>query len=239
MTTIKIYNDDCFNILPTIPKQSVDLVLVDLPYGQTACSWDTCIDLEKMWIELKRIGKDKTAYLFFCTTKFGVNLILSNKKWWRYDLVWFKTMGTGFLNSKKMPMRSHEMIYVFYKKLPTFNPQKWQGEIYSRKQTGRSSAVIYGDNIKDVPYENKDGMRFPLSVNKFSNGNYNSLHPTMKPIDLLEWLIKSYSNEGNTVLDFTMGVGTTGKACENTGRSFIGIEKELKYFEKCLVKSNE
>jgi site-specific DNA-methyltransferase (adenine-specific) len=239
--TVKLYNNDCFNIFPTIEKNTVDLVLVDLPYGCTNNKWDVIIDLKEMWKQLYRICKINCAMIFFCNTKFGFELINSNKKYFRYDLVWHKTMPVGFLNSKVMPLKAHEMLYIFYKKKPVFNPQKFQGKPYIRKakEGVKKNCDNYRDNVIDITNENLDGMRFPLSVLNFSNGNSKSIHPTMKPVDLLEWLIKSYSNEGNLVLDFCMGSGSCGLACQNTGRSFIGVEKEIKYFEKCLVKSNE
>ena len=223
---MNIYNDDCFNVLGTI-KDKVDLVLVDLPYGQTACKWDTKIDLDKMWEELKKICKENCIYIFFTTTKYGVDLINSNRKWFRYDIVWIKHNAVGFLNANKMPLRSHEMLYIFYKKRGTYNPQKTEGKPYKARKKG--CAPIYGD-VKRIPINNTDGKRHPLSHIKF-NTDKKIKHSTAKPIELCEWLIKSYSNEGELVLDFTMGSGTTGVACKNTGRKFIGIEKDKEIFE--------
>ena len=223
-----IFNDDCFNILPTINDESVDLVLVDLPYGQTGCKWDVCIDLDKMWEQLKRIGKENTAYVFFTTTKFGYKLIQSNEKWFRYDLVWEKSKSLGFLSANRMPLRSHEMIYIFYKKLPTYNPQKTPGKPYTRI-TPTKPTELYGNAPRLVITNNGD--RYPQSIQKFNQPAKKSNHPTQKPIDLCEWLIKSYSNENDLVLDFTMGSGSTGIACKNTGRRFIGIEKDPEIFK--------
>lgn len=238
MNDIKLYNDDCFNIFPKIEDDSVDCVIVDLPYGQTNCDWDTIIDLDKMWTHLKRIGTDTTAYVFFCTTKFGYKLIQSNEKSFRYDIVWEKPNAVGFLSANKMPLRAHEMIYVFYKKLPTYNPQKTIGHpFYKRANRKANQATLYGANRTDLTV-NKTGDRFPRSVQNFTNPHKKSGHPTQKPIELCEWLVKSYSNEGQTVLDFTMGSGSTGVACINTKRKFIGIEMNAEYYQVAKDRLN-
>ena len=223
---MNIYNDDCFNILPNITEK-IDMVLVDLPYGQTDLKWDVKIDLDKMWIELKKICKENCIYVFFTTTKYGNDLINSNKKWFRYDIVWIKSNAVGFLNANRMPLRGHEMIYIFYKKRGTYNPQKTEGKPYIHK--GRRSAKMY--SMKDhTNTSNLDGKRHPLSYIKF-NVNKKIKHSTAKPIKLCEWLIKSYSNKNDLVLDFCMGSGTTGIACKNTERKFIGVEKDKEIFE--------
>lgn len=225
---MNIYNDSCFNVFPKIERESVDLVLVDLPYGQTACKWDIPIDLKEMWNQLKQIGKEKTAFVFFTTTKFGIKLIESNEKWFRYDLVWQKSHSMGFLQANKMPLRSHEMVYVFYKKLPTYNPQKTQGKPYH--QTGRVGQPHVYNQSRNPETHNIDGLRYPLSIQKFNRETKTS-HPTQKPTALCEWLIKTYSNEGDLVLDFTMGSGSTGVACKNTNRRFIGIEMDVDIYK--------
>ncbi len=374
MNNINIFNDDCFNVLPKIEKRSVDMVLVDLPYGQTSCKWDCLIDLDKMWIELKKCCKKKCIFVFFCTTKFGVSIINSNPRWFKYDLVWEKSKKVGFLSANKMPLRKHELIYVFgnsdddvnneynlelreysqkilksidktskqvekeygnrrlehffykssqfslptksnydkfvklydldkldyyltYKEMmdkldltnKTYNSQKTEGKPY---KVGKRNMGVYGEGKKVDGYENKDGSRHPDSILKYpshellyvfgdntggkkiynpqkekrdkvyihkgrkssgvyggvksvpmNNGGYyhpstilkfnnppKPVHRTQKPVDLCEWLIKSYSNEGDIILDFTMGSGSTGIACKNLKRKFIGIEKDTEIF---------
>lgn len=315
---ITLYNDDCFNIFPKIKNGSVDLFLLDLPYGQTGCEWDTCIDLKKMWQEIKRTIKTNGQVIFFCTTKFGNTLINSNPNWFRYDLIWEKSKSVGFLNAKKAPLRKHEMIYIFgnyknddltvsrnlelrayaqkvkdyinkplreidakignqgihhfycikttqfgipikknYDKLTeiyqlekmegymthealkskwitegnkrTYNPQKTKGKPYKARPGSSRTMSLY--DIKDMPNRsNETGDRHPTSIIKF-NQPYRSSHPTQKPTELLEWLIKSYTNEGDLVCDFTMGSGSTGVACKNTNRNFIGVELTKEYFD--------
>lgn len=230
-----IYNDDCFNVLDKIQDNCVDLVLVDLPYGQTDCHWDTCIDLERMWKCLKRICKDKAQYVFFTTTRFGNKLIESNPKWFRYDLVWEKSKAVGFLSANKMPLRSHEMIYIFNNDKPkktnierTYNPQKTEGEPYSRNNLSQKTP-LYG-SYKTYKHKNLTGDRFPKSILKYKQPA-KSLHPTQKPLELCEWLIKTYSNEGDLVLDFCMGSGTTIEASINTNRKYIGVELDKDIYE--------
>ena len=317
---MNLINGDCLAIMPTIETDSVDMVLVDLPYGQTDCEWDSIIDMDKMWKQLRRIGKDSCQYIFFCTTKFGYKLIGSNPLWFRYDLVWEKSSSVGYLSANKSPLRTHEMIYIFssrgtddlklerniesreyakkvlkfinkpYSKikkevghmrlchflncatttqfsLPTrptyneliekykinemdgfvkydelqfekfiYNPQKTPGKPYKVKASKLKNMSIYGK--KDMPEkENKTGDRHPLSIQKF-NHDKKKLHPTQKPVEACEWLIKTYSNEGDTVLDFTMGSGSTGVACKNTNRNFIGIEMDEEIFKTAEERIN-
>jgi len=227
MSTIEIFNSDCLEEIKNI-KSKINLVLVDLPYGQTACSWDIIIDLKEMWTELKKICERDCLYLFFCTTKFGYTLIQSNEKWFRYDIVWEKSRKVGFLNANKMPLRSHEMIYVFKEKGGTYNPQKTKGKSYQTKAT--NIMCLYSANPVSRKSTKNTGDRYPTSIVKFNNPT-KYIHRTQKPTDLCEWLIKSYSNKGDNVLDFTMGSGSTGVACINTDRNFIGIEKDKDIFK--------
>ena len=228
---MELYNDDCLKILPTLGESCIDMVLVDLPYGQTGCEWDNVIDLEKMWKQLNRICKDTTPVVFFCTTKFGNTLINSNPKQFRYDLVWEKSNSVGFLNANKMPLRLHEMMYIFYKKLPTYNPQKIAGKPYNKTDNPTIPKTYGAGGV--IKHQSDGSNRHPTSIIQFPNPNKNSKHPTAKPVELCEWLVKSYSNEGDTILDFTMGSGTTGVACKNLNRKFIGIEMDEAYFKIC------
>jgi site-specific DNA-methyltransferase (adenine-specific) len=237
---MNLINGDCLEVLPTLAKKSVDMVLVDLPYGQTKLVWDTPIDLDKMWVELKRVCKGNATIVFFTTTKFGHKLIASKEKWFRYDLVWEKHTSVGYLSANRAPLRTHEMIYVFGNQWggnKTYNSQKTPGKPYDHPAIATKTADIYGET-KLVRRQNITGDRHPLSIQKFKCNGTKSLHPTQKPIDACEWLIKSYSNEGDTVLDFTMGSGSTGVACKNTNRKFIGIEKDEEIFKTAEKRIN-
>ena len=315
-----LYNDCCFNVFDKIKDKTVDLVLVDLPYEQTACSWDNWLDLDKIWKSLKRIGKDNCQYIFFTTTKYGYQLIQSNPNWFRYDLVWEKYTAVGFLSANKMPLRAHEMIYIFsnqstddiglnrnlemreYAKkvlkyigkpskqierelghrkaehflqrvstsqfgLPTektyneliekynidkmdgfikyenlkfdsytYNPQKTPGKPY-KKNGYQKKKDVYGQ-IGTYEKENITGDRHPRSVIKCHQSG-EKLHPTQKPVDLCEWLIKTYTNENDLVLDFCMGSGTTIEAAIKSKRNYIGIEKDAEIFETAEKRIND
>lgn len=234
-----LIHGDCLKLMPTLGDNSVDMVLVDLPYGQTACAWDCEIDLTDMWVQLKRICKPNANIVFFTTTKFGYQLIKSNEKWFRSDLVWEKPNIVGFLSAKKMVLRKHEMIYLFGKPSgggKTYNPQKTTGhKPQNLPAYGIDNGVedVYGKKYK--PAHTVDDTRFPTSVQKFGCSGVNEkrgkFHRTQKPVALCEWLIKTYSNEGETVLDFTMGSGSTVVAAKNTGREFIGIEMDEEIFK--------
>jgi len=228
---INLIQGDCLEKIREV--KDIDLVVVDLPYGQTACKWDSLIDLKTMWSELKKVCKPTTIYAFFCNTKFGHSLISSNKKWFRYDIVWEKAIAVGYLSANKAPLRKHEMIYIFRAPCkrtnpPAYNPQKTPGKPRDRRALERKNTSVYGEN-KTPAIENKTGDRHPTSIIKFNKER--GLHRTQKPVKLCEWLIKSYSNEGDHVLDFTMGSGTTGEACKITNRRFTGIEKDPEIFE--------
>ena len=238
-----IYNDDCFNVFKNIPDKSVSLVSVDLPYGNTDLVWDKKIDLEKMWIELKRIGKSNCNYVFFCMTRFGNELINSNPKWFRYDLVWLKTRPTGILQAKLRPLRNFEMIYMFQNNIKpkdaerVYNPQMTEGKAFTKKasETKTNHLRHYNrpnTNLQQVEHINT-GTRYPKSVLEYKrDSGVWAFHATQKPVALCEWLVKTYSNEGDLVLDFCMGSGSTIIACLNTNRQYIGIEKDAEIFEK-------
>jgi len=223
---MEIYNEDCFETFKKIKEGTIDLFLLDLPYGQTACEWDKIIDLEEMWKEIKRTMKEEASIVFFATTKFGYKLIQSNEKWFRYDLVWKKNIPVGFFNCNNQPLRSHEMIYIFRKKGGIYNPQKGKGKPYKKKPSVEET--VYG-KTKRIEKINL-GDRYPTSILEYSRSS-KTVHKTQKPLGLCEWLIKTYSNENDTVMDFTMGSGTTGLACKNTNRKFIGVEKDPEIFK--------
>ena len=217
---------DCLELMKQVPDKSIDLILCDLPYGTTQNKWDTVIPFDKLWAQYNRIIKDNGAILLFSQMPFGANLIMSNPKMFRYEWIWEKTMATGHLNAKKMPLKKHENIMVFYKHLPTYNPQGLieLEEAISRQKTCPTSN--YGKC--DKPYK-ATHTNYPTDILEYKHDK-EKLHPTQKPVALLEYLIKTYTNEGDTVLDNCMGSGSTGVACKNTNREFIGMELDEKYF---------
>lgn len=231
MTTIelnKIYNEDCLEGMKRIPDKSVDMILCDLPYGTTANKWDTIISLPELWGHYERIIKDNGAIVLFAQIPFTMTLGSSNMKLLKYEWIWKKEAGTGFLNAKKMPLKDHENILVFYKKPPVYNPQMREGKAYITRKGNHGSN--YGkDSIATVVTEN-NGERYPLTVLEFQRDK-DKIHPTQKPVALFEYLIKTYTNEGETVLDNCMGSGTTAIACLNTNRNFIGFEKDEEYWK--------
>jgi len=233
MMHIDLYNGNCLEESNKIKDNSVDLILTDLPYGvlNKRTEWDVIIPFEDMWKLVNRILKPSGAFITTSKQPFTSQLIMSNVKDFRYTLVWEKSKSTGYLNSKRMPLVSHEDIVVFYKKLPTYNPQMINGTPYD-KGTAIRDTESYGKQTKEIHVKNDTGLRFPRSVQYFvtaeSEGGY---HPTQKPIKLFEWLIKTYTNENDVVCDITMGSGTTGIAAINTNRKFIGIERDENYFK--------
>ena len=286
---MELYNDDCFNVFPKIADKSIDLFLLDLPYANkkfgncTACKWDKPVDLQKMWIEIKRTMKPTAMVVFFCNTKFGFALIESNPKWFAYDLIWKKSRKVGFLSANKQPLRQHENIYIFKDKTGTYNPQKTEGKPYNRTEVNKLTAV-YGNGEENPTIENPKirkykGDRHPTSIIEikdmscygvhkdiqhaktradpkgleprhptsvidledtileFSNP-YKPQHRTQKPVDLCEWLIKTYTNEGDVVCDFTMGSGTVGVACKNINRKFIGVERDEDIYKIAVDRIN-
>jgi len=241
-------NEDMFSVMPRIADKSVNLIFADLPYNQTNCAFDKdIIDLEKLWKEFKRILKPNGQILFTTTTKFGVKLINSNPKWFRSDFVWEKTRPTGHLSAKKALMRKHEMIYLFHSPTKakdlnwTYNPQMVKGEPYSQKEIIRpvGNNYVYGKQKKIAAHQNLTGDRYPTTIiKKGSQYNGKTIHPTQKPVELLEWIIKTYSNEGDLVLDPCAGSGSTLLACRNTGRKYIGAELNKEYYDKAMERIN-
>ena len=219
---------DCLKLMKDIPDGIIDMVLCDLPYGTTRNKWDSIIPFETLWSEYGRICKQSAAIVLFSQMPFTAHLVMSQPKIFRYEWVWEKAQATGHLNAKKMPMKAHENILVFYRNLPTYNAQLRKGTPYiSTYSTNSSNYGKQRDNLTIV----NDGWRYPTDVLKFSKSRGDQhLHPTQKPVALLEYLIKTYTNEGEVVLDNCMGSGSTGVACVNTGRNFIGIEIDPDYW---------
>ena len=228
----QIFNEDCLIGMQRIPDGSIDMVLVDPPFGSTNCQWDKRIPFEPLWAQYKRICKKNAAIVIFSQLPFSAELIMSNLKMFRYEWVWEKNLGTGFLNINRMPMRCHENILVFYQMLPVYNPQFNEGETYKRTCKDYIGGVY---RPRKRSYTNiNNGKRYPRDVIKFKStiGQLKErFHSTQKPVDLLEYLIKTYTNEGETVLDNCIGSGSTAVACVNTNRKFIGFETEMKYCE--------
>lgn len=224
---------DCLELMKSIPDGSVDMILCDLPYGTTACKWDTVIPFEPLWVQYKRVVKKNGAIVLFAQTPFDKVLGCSNLSGLRYEWVWEKTEATGHLNAKRAPMKAHENLLVFYSEQPAYNTQKTSGH---KRKTARNvdrsekQSECYGAQEGVTSYDSTE--RYPRSVLQFSTDKQKStLHPTQKPVALCEYLIRTYTNEGERVLDNTMGSGTTGVACMNTNRRFIGIEQDEKYFQ--------
>lgn len=224
----KLLKGDCLELMKDIPDKSIDMILCDLPYGTTKCKWDSIIPFEPLWCHYERIIKDNGVIVLFGSEPFTSILINSNLKMFRYDLVWDKQKGCDFLNANRKPLKSHENIVVFYKKLPTYNKQYWYSKPYKKINGNRGQTACYGKS-HNFDTESLDGKRNPLSILTYSRDG-NRVHPTQKPVALLEYLIKTYTNEGETVLDNCMGSGSTGVACLNTNRNFIGIELDENYF---------
>lgn len=238
---VELYNGDCLEVMKNIKDKSIDLILCDLPYNQTHNEWDKIIPFDKLWNEYKRVRKPTTPIILFSQGKFTYYVIGSNISEFRYTLVWDKVRTTGFLNANKMPLRRHEDICVFYEKLPTYNPQMTEGASPShsrgKKWEGKGmvqdNRKVYGKyNHIDRTFCTTTNLKHPTSILTFLNTvNKHHVHPTQKPVELLEYLIKTYSNENDLVLDNCMGSGSVGVACKNTNRNFIGIELDKKYFD--------
>lgn len=229
---LNLIKGDCLVEMKNIPSGSVDAIICDPPYGITACKWDSVIPFDKMWEQLNRIIKPNGAVVLFGSEPFSSALRMSNIKNYKYDWIWEKSKATNFLNAKKQPLRAKENILIFYKKQSTYNPQMTKGKPYNRgTRKKQTSDDVYGSfNQIEVA---SDGDRYPRDVLYFKTSETEGrvFHKTQKPVALMEYIIKTYTNENETVLDFTMGSGTTGVACVNTNRNFIGIEMDDKYFE--------
>ena len=234
---MRLWHGDCIELMKKIPAGSIDLLLVDLPYGTTNCKWDSIIPLKDLWEAYNRVVKINGAMLFHCAQPFTSALVMSNPKFFKYEWIWEKSKATNYLNAKKQPLRAHESIVVFYRKPCTYNPQMTQGEAYN-KGTAKRETNVYG---KQVAVEVKsDGERYPRSVQYYVTAEQEGkLHPTQKPLKLIEYLVSTYSDEEDIVLDNTMGSGTTGVACVKLNREFIGIEKDENYYNIAVDRISE
>jgi len=230
---MKLYNEDCLIAMDRMIAEGVkvDAIITDPPYGTTACKWDSVIPFDEMWLRLNKLIKPNGAIVLFGSEPFSSALRMSNIKNYKYDWVYQKSQATNFLNAKKQPLRNHELVSIFYKKQCTYCPQKTKGKKYSCKSgSTKELSVTRDSNItKGGHITINEGDRYPLTITKKYNAEVGK-HPTQKPVALMEYLIKTYTNENETVLDFTMGSGTTGVACVNTNRNFIGIELDETYF---------
>ncbi len=276
-STCELYNADCLEKMKDLPDKSIDLIFCDLPYNQTSCKWDIKIDLDLFWKQVMRIKKLNTPIFFTTTTKFGVDLIKSAPKkcYFRYDLVWVKSAPAGFLSAKKMPMRKHEMIYVFYEKLPLYDLSSHKHKFIdqSKNKNKLNDGIIYNGGKEMKVISDGKGKQYepplPVSIIKGENNTYNTearkkpivrekagkyetplpnsmleikstrgKHSTEKPVALMEWIFKYYSKEGDTILDPTAGSGSTGVACKNMNRNFIGIEMDEDIFDSAKKRLN-
>lgn len=236
-----LINGDCLEVMPKIKEHSVDLILCDLPYGRTRNKWDSIIPFDKLWENYKRVIKPNGAIVLFCDGMFMAELMVSNKKMWKYNIVWDKVLTSGFLNANKMPLRSHEEIAVFYDKPPTYNPQKFKGAPNHSKGTSQKNTNNNYGKFEIVDNRELLGdMKHPRSIWTFSKPHPSKMvHPTEKPIECIEYIIKTYTNEGDLVLDNCMGSGTTCVGCANLNRNFIGIELQEEFFDISVQRVKE
>jgi len=237
---IELINGDCLEVMKEIESGSIDAIITDPPYGTTACKWDSVIDFELMWIELKRIIKPKGAVILFGSEPFSSALRMSNIKGYKYDWIWNKRIGSNFASASRMPLKVTETISVF--EGGNYYPLKTKGKM-RKKGGGKQFVAVYGDKQKDKVTESYCSDEYhPTNIIEIGNAKRKGkLHPTQKPVELMEYLIKTYTNENETVLDFTMGSGSTLVACQNTNRNGIGIEQDENYFKiaQQRVKENE
>lgn len=251
MIGTKLYNGDCLDVMKLIPDKSVNLILCDLPYGTTVCAWDVIIPFDKLWEQYNSVIKDNGAIVLFGKEPFSSSLRLSNLNMWKYDWVWLKNTKSNFMQASYQPLNNFEIISVFSKAYARniknkttmlYNPQYTYGQPYKIPKESRTTD-IFSINHKNGVYRHKDrdtSKRYPFSILKFNSvKSKERKHPTQKPVDLLEYLIKTYTNEGDTVLDNCMGSGSTGVACVNTNRNFIGIELNKEYFDIANKRINE
>jgi len=234
-------NADCFDVFPFIEDKSIDAIIADLPYGTTACKWDSILPLDKLWQEYKRIIKPNGVIILFGTQPFTTTLISSNIKQFRYELIWDKIRSATGLNAKRMPLKTHENMLVFYTEQPTYNPQLTEGKPFDKtKYNGQLELPnVTGGGVK-ISKKN-EGTRFPVSIHRYSQNwrRQEQIHPTQKPVELIEYLVKTYTNENDMVLDNTCGSGTLNLACLKLNRKSIGIEKEKQYYDVAVRRASE
>lgn len=235
MSSIQLFNEDAIEAMKRIETGTVDLVLADMPYQTTSCEWDKMIPMVAMWAEVLRVTKPNAAILLFAALPFDKVLGSSKPDLLRYEWIWEKGSATGFYNASNMPLKAHENILVFYRKLPTYNPQKTYGHKRKKAKRRSQNSECYGKNVVTTEYDSTE--RFPRSVLKFSVER--GLHPTQKPVSLCEYLIKTYSDEDQTVLDFCMGSASTGIAAIKNNRNFIGIDDNKKHFGTATQRIND
>ena len=234
---INLMQGDCLELMKDIPDESVDIILCDLPYGTTACKWDTIIPFEPLWEQYERVIKDNGAIVLTGQEPFSSHLRMSNIKDYRYDWKWDKVVGSNFINAKRMPLKVYEDVMIFYKRQPTYNPQMVLREEKNFRVSGKSGNNSNRVNgVKQLSGVASDKMKYPtnkIKINRLEKelNSKHVIHPTQKPVALFEYLIKTYTNEGETVLDNCMGSGTTGVACKNLNRNFIGMELDKEYCE--------
>lgn len=239
---VDLYKGDCLHVMQELIDKGVkvDAIICDPPFGITNCKWDSVIPFDKMWAKLKSLRNDNTPIVLFGLEPFSSNLRVSNINEFKYDWVWEKSKASNFLHAKRQPLKAHEIISVFCKKTCVYNPIMTKGSPYCKGVEQRDNIDVYGVMKGGNIILNKTGDRYPRSVQYFKTAeSEGKFHPTQKPVALLEYLIKTYTNEGDTVLDFTMGSGSTGVACINTNRNFIGIELDDKYFDIAEKRINE
>jgi len=234
MTQFQLYQGDCLEVMQLIPDKSIDMILCDLPYGTTACKWDSIIPFEQLWAQYERIIKDNGAIVLTASMPFTARLAVSKIKWLKYEWIWEKENGSNFANAKYQPLKVHENILVFCKGKTKYNPQWTYGKPYAGKSKQARKRPIEtinsnGVGTNSMSYGSPDGRRYPRSILRFNRDR--GLHPTQKPVALFEYMVRTYTDPGELVLDNCMGSGTTGVACLRSGRRFVGIELNERYFE--------
>ena len=239
---VQLYKGDCLELMKAIPSGSVDAIICDLPYGTTQCKWDSVLPFDKLWEQYERIIKPNGAIVLFGSQPFTTKLISSNFSIFRYELIYGKTKSSNFMLAKKQPLKTHENILVFYKKLGTYNPQMTKAVVLDKRKKEKQYSPKEGSVNEGQKTFRKveNGLRYPTSSLLFNNSDKTkNEHPTQKPLSLMEYLVKTYTNEGDTVLDNCMGSGTCGLAAIKNNRKFIGIEKEKQYYDVAVRRASE